>query len=149
MPQRSQIGEAGYTLVELLIVLAILGFVALSAPALISKAQPSFAAKTAVARLASDLRAVRNSAIEENSEKTVVFNVVNNSYDARTRHAVLPSGLSWEFTDAAGRAPSINPFTVAFYPDGSSSGATITLRFHGRTFRVVDHWLTGKVATDE
>ncbi len=150
MHQRSRTGEAsGYTPIELLVVLTILGFVALSAPALLSKALPGFTAKTAAARLASDLRSARVNALQENREQSVAFDRDKSSHTIGDRHVTLPGGVAWLIEDGTGRAPTSNAFVLAFYPDGSSSGATITLNFHGRLFRVTDHWLTGQVTSDD
>jgi general secretion pathway protein H len=146
--QQSPTGELGFTLLELLVVLAIMTLALAAAPALLSKARPGVAAQVAVQRLGNELRTARAAAVEQDREVDLILDVVSRAYATPDNRTVrLPDGLAWNIADGA-LAPS-KKIVIAFYPDGSSSGGTIDFSFRDRTYRIVDHWLTGRVSIDE
>lgn len=146
----SETGEAGTSLVELLVVLSILGFAVLGAPALFSSARPGLAVRAAAHRLASDLVAARAAAIDSGREQAVRFNFEGSSYFAATgKKVVLPKVATLRASNTDGRVMEGAEYAIHFYPDGSSSGGAIEVVFRGRTFRIVDHWLTGRISIDD
>lgn len=146
-PRPSATGEAGVSLVELLVVLAILALAALAAPALLSSARPGLATRAAVHELAHQLKAARAAAIESNQVQEISFDVLYRAYTTpQGRRIALPDGASWRIADAADAPVNHPSHAVSFYPDGSSSGGTVEIAFRGRRFRVVDHWLSGRIS---
>lgn len=142
--------EAGYTLVELLVVLAVMGLLLAAAPVLIKAARPGIEAKAAVRMLANDLRAARATAVANNRETWVILDAPANFYaiepDGGGRK--LPDGVSLEFRgprgDAAGKR-----IVLRFYPDGSSTGGSVGIASRGRQYWIADHWLTGRISIHE
>jgi general secretion pathway protein H len=154
-PRPSPIGKyeaaRGYTLVELLVVLAVMGLLLLAAPALISAMRPGVEAKTAAETLANDLRAARTAAVAENSETWVVLNA-----DAK-RYTIEPYGMTHElpkslaFELRGNRGENVGTRAeFRFFPDGSSTGGSIQITASGgRKHWIIDHWLTGRITVDE
>ena len=135
--RRSATGEAGYTLVELLVVVAIIGLLLAMTPALLRTAIPGQQTLSAARTLAMDLRAARNAALTQGIETRVSFDTERQSY-------LLQPGAN------ARRLPYGVPFAAAkdgveidFFPDGSARGGIITV---GRRYRVSADWLTGRVS---
>jgi general secretion pathway protein H len=140
--KRTQRHVAGFTLLELLVVLGIVGVVL--GTMIIARPNASGARVNAVARtVLATLRLARAQAIERNSEIVV-------SIDPQTRRVSSPQG-EWQLPDGVhvvltyaesekkGAAGGLR-----FYPDGQSSGGDISLGLGGRHARLTVSWLTGE-----
>ena len=136
----------GFTLTELLVVLAIIGLIIVATPTLIQAALPGARATAAARALASDLRAMRAEAIARGAATRVVFEPLQQTFTDEPRHSVhsLPGGVRFGFAarDDAARA-------IVFYPDGSSSGGAVFVGNERFRHRVATDWLTGRVSVDE
>jgi general secretion pathway protein H len=129
-------GQAGFTLIEMVVVIVILGLVG----GLVMVRQPWHSAglntDATVRALAEALRLARSRAIAQDREVMVVTTIDGFSIDG---------GAPW-------RLPSgevLSPGQVIFTPDGGSSGATILLTAGDRRIAVEVNWLTGRVASRE
>jgi general secretion pathway protein H len=129
----------GYTLVELLVVLAIIGLLAAGAMPMLTTARPGLTAKAAARSVAEDLIAVRQEAIDKGATQRFLLNPAAGRYGAR--HAV-PKGVVLGFT-----GPTRNE--IDFYPDGSSNGGMITVAVGRSRHRVTAAWPSGRVSADE
>lgn len=151
--QPSLIGEpadSGYTLVELLVVLAVMALLVAAAPALINTMRPGVEAKAAARTLANDLRGVRAAAIVANSETWVVLDAENKRYEIEPSGVMrkLPRAVSLELRGPRGEE-SGKHIELRFFPDGSSTGGSIRIVSGNRQHWIVDHWLTGRITIDE
>jgi general secretion pathway protein H len=140
----SRTGDSGFTLVELLVVLAVIALLIVAAPTLVSAARPGLEGKAAARALAQDLNAARQAAIFSGDESQVTFDPGTGSYVAPggKRHAV-PRDFSLAFQ------PGGLSNRIRFFPDGSSTGGTIVLGAGGHQHRVTAHWLSGRVSVDD
>ena len=141
---------AGYTLVELLVVLTVIGLLIAAAPAILSAARPGVEAKTAAQNLANDLRAARTAAVAGDSVTRVVVDAPTKSYviePGRLIHRLSPA-LTLALFGPHGEAIKTRT-EFRFYPDGSSTGGSIGIAEAGQRHWVVDHWLTGRITVDE
>ena len=118
--------EAGFTLLELLIVVAIAGLVFGMVAIRARAGDPRLALETAATRLRDGLAKARSQAILR--DRPVRF-VVN------TR---LPAGVREGFRGAM-------PHAIIFQGDGSASGGVITLAGKGGQARIAVDWLTGRI----
>jgi general secretion pathway protein H len=131
---------AGFTLLELLVVLAIAGMLVALVPAAVSAVVPGTKARTAAYDMASTLRDARNLAISQSTPVDVVFDPESASYAiAGSPLAVLPRGMALVIQERSGYVSETRrvagqssfdreePVTLRFYPDGSSSGLDIRL----------------------
>ena len=140
--------DKGYTLVEMLVVLAIMSFaLALVAPNL-SQAIDNSRVKATVRDIASSLKATRSKAITSDETQLVLFNVNDKSFvdHKQTRSLDIPESVSLDLVTADTEQVSEEEAGIRFYKDGSSTGGQVKLE-HGEITYVVDvNWLTGKVS---
>ena len=139
--------RTGFTLVEMIVVLAILGVVAgVSVPALRDR-RASDPLEQGASEVTTLLARARQTAVERAAAMRVSLDPVTRRYTVRATGIVdaasdsvsvdslaLPDGVTMD--DAAGRR-----LVVTFVPTGEARGDTLTLRWHGRaTAIVVDQW---------
>ena len=145
--RRSRIGEtreAGFTLTELLVVLAIIGLLIVAAPALLKTAMPGTQSLAATRALADELRMARGLAISRGTTLAVHFDDLHQCYrDADGAEHALPNHVHFTFAAAAA------PRDAVFRSDGSSNGFAILVGAPPARHRVTADWLTGRIAIDE
>ena len=136
----------GFTLIELVVTLAILGF----SLVLVTGYRPPWSGALSLdgtaGRIAAELRLARSEAIVGN--RPVAFNVdiVGHRYrigaGASRR---LPGDFSIELLTIAGERQGANTGDIRFNPDGSSTGGRIVLADGRRRVAIGVDWLTGRV----
>jgi len=146
----------GFTLLELLVVLAIAGLLVSLVPPLVSAAVPGTRIKVAARELAVTLRDARNQAVSRGTVVDVMFTFDPPLYRIKggPDHP-LPRGMQMALTeDGTGtRATTLadlaramdDSYRLSFYPDGSSSGTTIRLGKNNVHYQVSVGWLMGRV----
>ncbi len=141
--------DDGFTLLEMLIVIALLGLmIALSAPS-IGNSLSGLQLSTGTRRLSAILRNVRSNAIAEKKNYKVVFNPEEGSYTYQTnsgnKAVLLPAGIEIAKLveldeDVSGNA------AIYFYPKGNSSGGRIILTNEKeQVFRIDVEAVSGRV----
>jgi general secretion pathway protein H len=143
--------SAGFTLLELLIGLAIMGLMLSAVPALLSKAVPGVEARGAAREMAAGLRAARGRAIASNRETALVLDVEGGVYRVEGESKVrrVPAGIGISLLTAEELRLDATTARIAFFPDGGSSGGRVRLAQAGRQYEVRVDWLTGRVAVVE
>lgn len=140
--------DSGFTLLELLVVLAVLSLVlAIGVPRLLT-ALPGAASRGTATDLAATLKDARFQAIRHNIDTAVVLDLERRRYGVqgdRQEHG-LPAGLQVSATLAGEAQDDGAAGRISFYPDGSSSGGRIRLRQGGHAYWVDVDWLTGRVS---
>ena len=151
---------AGFTLLELLVVLAIAGLLVALVPPVISAAVSGARLKVATRDFAMTLRQARRLAITRGEETDVVIATKPPQYvvagsnpsklsgnidlDVRAGAFVAATQLS-TFADALPR----DTFTLRFYPDGSANGGEIKIS-QGQSAYLVDiDWLIGSITVSK
>jgi general secretion pathway protein H len=139
----SRTGDSGFTLTELLVVLAIIGLLAVAVPVLLQSAMPGARSLAATRALADDLRIARGEAIARGAATAIRFDAANQVYrlEPGGRARVLPNHVP--FALARGRT------AIGFYPDGSADGAELVIGDGGRKHHITVEALTGRIAIDE
>lgn len=138
----------GFTLMELLVVLTILGLVLLLAMPVLERNLPGLELRTEARNLASVLREARARAIGRNEEVTIVIDRHDGTLKADGRPVVqLNRRIAIE--PLAGRLLSSGDSEIRFFPDGTSTGGHLALVSGERQKHVFVDWLTGVVSVPE
>jgi general secretion pathway protein H len=147
-PQRGR-RAAGFTLIEIVVVLAILGF---SLALILGYKAPWSTAldlKATAAEVAQQLRLARAEAIARDRPVEFALDLAHHRYrvDGMPAHP-LPAQFAVQMLTIAGeeRGPG---GAIRFNPDGSSSGGRISLLAGRQRVAVGVDWLTGRVTIAE
>lgn len=138
-------GEAGFTLAELLIVLALLSLVLLvSAPSFSRILQSNFD-KAALQDLTFNLDQAQRRAVRTGEEVVFRLDVSNGSYgiEGTSVNGQLPAEWSLDVVTAAQEQTSADEVGIRYWPSGSSTGARISIADGGYQVDLEVDWLTG------
>ncbi|WP_315731381.1 MULTISPECIES: GspH/FimT family pseudopilin [unclassified Bradyrhizobium] len=144
--QRS--AAAGFTLVEMLVVLGIIALMVATSMPLLSNGSDTLRLETASGEITAALRATRAAAIVQNSIMTLKLDVDRRTFGS----AVVPQRsfaptIDAELTFAAATRSASSVGGFQFFPDGSSTGGDLVLTLNGKKARLCVDWLTGMVRT--
>ncbi len=142
--------NAGFTLLELIVVLAIvaLGYSAVAVN--FSSGNDAMALKAAARDLTSGLRYVRSQAMLSHETATLDFNLSNNSYSLTGQDKIytLPENIDVTINTAKEELHD-GVAKLRFFPDGSSIGGRIRLEKKSHVQEININWLTGHVTLTE
>ena len=131
---------AGFTLIEVTVVLVILGLVG---GLIVARGTPRSAElelRAATATVAQSLRAARAEAIRHNRPVAVEFGTAAGTLRVGTGPIrAIPGSVRLALVTTADRTG------VDFLPDGSSSGGTVDLTAPGRHATIAVSWISGRV----
>jgi general secretion pathway protein H len=138
--------QAGFTLVELLVVLGLLALVyGMVAPSL-GRAIGSSEIRIAARELVAALREARAAAIGGGREVRFVVDGAAGAYGAGQVRRPIPRGFDIAAEVPESRRLSARVGAIDFYPDGASTGGQVVLAGRGGPrFAVAVDWLTGRV----
>ncbi len=136
--------EAGFTLTELLVVLAIIGLIVAAIPVLLQTALPGARARAATQALAQDLRTLRGQAIAGGGATSIRFDAARQVYllEPGDHKHKLPNAVPFSL-------PRAGASQIGFYADGSSTGGTVYVGDGALRHRISIDWLSGRVAVDD
>ena len=140
--------QRGFTLLELLVVLGIIGLILAFVPGFVLRGQPDFDVDVAARAVANGLRETRSVALVENREQLFALDVEERLFRTASMRAPvqMERGIELTFQSARSELLSESIGQIRFFPDGSSSGGRIGLTLDGRHAEVTVDWLTGLVA---
>ncbi|MFP5414226.1 MAG: GspH/FimT family pseudopilin [Gammaproteobacteria bacterium] len=140
---------AGFTLLELMVALAVVALLLTTAPPMLSRAMETMEYRAAVRHLLAGLKGARQTAIETGT--SVAFTVAPNEHrfgvgDELTGELPPRLVLRLVVADAEiGRDRG----AIRFYPDGSATGGSIEiLRPSGEGVRLRVDWLLGRISQE-
>ncbi len=144
---RAKLKSGGFSLIEMLVVLVIIGLVMGLVGTGLSRSISGAEVRTAAKSLMAAIRHTRGQAIVKRTEMTLEIDTEKRTYIAPQRSAVeLPDGMEVTLLTAESELTGENSGTIRFFPDGSSTGGTVTLRAGERSWEVTVAWLTGEVS---
>ncbi len=123
----SKRNQSGFSIVEMLLVLAIMGiFITFAGPAF-TQAYRAYKVRSTATELTIALRAVRQVAVSTRAASSLVVDTANRNYawtDAKgkTRTWVLPDGVDFV---------TVNPATITFATNGTVATGSATLALQG------------------
>ena len=137
----------GFTLLELLVVLALATLLIALVPPLISAALPGVELKSSARKVAAGLRLAREEAIRHGRDVAMIVDLEDHSYqvEGTFRRVVLPKGVELSLVVAENEMGSDQRGAIRFFPDGGSTGGRVTLARSGSGWQIGAQWLTGRV----
>lgn len=142
--------DRGFTLIEMLVVIAIVALLAAFALPRFSSAQAK-ADMTSTARiLAAGLRSTRSLAMAQGRSEAFTLDIAHRFYRAGTG-APQPMTKTLDLTLVTASQERLDAAvgSIRFYADGSSTGGGISLRSDTRGALILVDWLTGRVSIVE
>jgi general secretion pathway protein H len=136
----------GFTLLEMLAVILLIGIAAAAVSISVTQGLASARINAASSELAGALRATRAQAIVRGREENFDVDTRADTYrNVKQQDVRLPKGLRLSITSAKDDQPNDHTGRIRFFPDGSSTGGRITLQSGKRQWHVNVSWLTGEV----
>ena len=137
-------GTRGFTLLELLCVIAIIGLVAGISMAALGRPADRVRLETAARQLADALRLSRAAAVMRNAPVALTIDAEARTFESA---AISPQHIDG---DIAVRLTIAEPERLGparggfrFFADGSSTGGEVLLALRGREARICVNWLSG------
>jgi general secretion pathway protein H len=141
---------AGFTLMEIMVVLGLVALLVAVGVGGLSKSVESAKIRGAARDLAAALRYTRGQALASGRQQAFELDLEKRSYQAPNKPAVaLPESMSLKFLTAEEELTSSHSGRVRFFPDGSSSGGRIRVLGAAHEWDIEIAWLTGAIRVDE
>ena len=136
----------GVTLLEMLVVVAILALASLLAAAAFSGGFKGAQLRSAAKEVAANLRYTRARAISTGQPQRFTIDPAAHTWTAPNgRDGEIPERLAIAFTGARELQPGEGEGAVVFFPDGAASGGRVQLSRDDAAWDVDVAWLTGEV----
>jgi general secretion pathway protein H len=137
----------GFTLLELVLVLAIIALATLLGAGAIGRGMEGLRLRSAANGVAAQLRFTRAQALATGEPQRFTIDPAAHAWTApKGRHGELPAAASVAFIGAREAQPSEGEGAVVFFPDGAATGGRVRLQQGGAAWQVDVAWLTGQVA---
>jgi general secretion pathway protein H len=137
---------AGFTLVEMLVVVTILALIASMALPFFARAHSDrLRLQSATDTFLAALRLTRAKAILGNTEAVLAIDVDGHTFESPAIPArAFESDILAALKVAEPERPTQSRGGFRFFPDGSSTGGDLSLRLHGLETKICVYWLTGE-----
>ncbi|HNY46602.1 MAG TPA: GspH/FimT family pseudopilin [Casimicrobium sp.] len=142
---------SGFTMLELLVVTAIIGMIAVLSPPMFSSSVASAEQRATARSVAQIMRLARSEAIAQRKDIAVEFDLAQRTYQIQggKRSGKWPETIELQLTTTVAETVDEQHANVRFYADGGSTGGRVTLKYKEREYRIDIGWLTGRIAIDE
>ncbi|MCB1379284.1 MAG: prepilin-type N-terminal cleavage/methylation domain-containing protein [Alphaproteobacteria bacterium] len=140
---------AGFTLVELLAVLAILSLAAGATIYASGRSIETARFRAFLLDTSAALTEGRTTAIRSTNEVVFQIDTENRKLGYFGGGPVIdvPSNVELKADLAADETRQDGTYGIRFYPTGSSSGGTLAFSYRGQVYEIRVNWLTGNVST--
>ena len=146
---RTRDAQAGFTLLELLVVLALTSLILTATPAIYSRVVPAYQLRQFGSELADYARGLREKARATGLATRLTFDPDTGTILFAGTSLTPPAGLGFS---AAFTPDPINGSgahdELMFFPDGGSNGGVVELRRNGLVVYVRIDWVSGAVKLD-
>lgn len=138
--------QAGVSLLEMLLVVALIAAASLLAMAAFSGGLAGIQLRSAAKEIAAQLRYTRTQAIASGQPQRFLIDPAARTWQAPNgRHGDIPESLQVRFTGARQAQERAGEGAVMFFPDGAATGGRVRLAQGGAAWDVDVAWLTGQV----
>jgi general secretion pathway protein H len=142
--------SAGFTLIEMIVVLTILGLMTALIVANGARVSPAVHARAAAQAISGALRSARSEAVLSNRSVSFTLDIAARSYQwGQTPRQLLPADLRLSLLTSRELLESGNTGSIRFDPDGGSTGGRVSIEGGGIVWWVGVDWLSGRVSADE
>ena len=143
--------QRGFTLLEIIIVLAIAGIAYAILLAVPSRGASIADLKASARVLASGLRQAQSMAMATKQDAVLTLDLDAREFQLPGEKGArkLPDGIDLKLYTAQSEVTSDKRGAIRFYPDGSSTGGRITVASGERKYLVDVEWLTGRVTIND
>jgi general secretion pathway protein H len=136
----------GFTLIEMMVCLAILAVVLTLLPPLLGRTRDNAALAEAARTLAAALRETRDEAITTGRDTSLAIDLASGTFrDGSGKVQSLPPGIRLSLVTTTQERLGERSGAIRFFPDGSSTGGGISLAHDDRRDDVLVDWLTGRI----
>jgi len=132
--------EGGFTMIEMIVVLAILGLALTITTGFVARRNPTMDLSVASSRLAGAMRLARSRAITEGHPVVFATTPDGRGYRVDNIATILPPSVTVAME---------GPAAIMFAPDGSATGGALRVASGGRSRVVTVNWLTGRITVAE
>lgn len=138
--------ERGFTLIELMVVFAILALVMAVAPSSYDKMKNSMDYRDVVRGVVTEMRAARQQAVLTGRDATFVVDLENKQYGSQgSKPRNIPPDIELRAIVSESEAKGAQ-FAIRFLPSGGASGGSVdVLRSSGDGVRLRVDWFSGRV----
>jgi general secretion pathway protein H len=141
--------QRGFTLLELLVVMTVIALITTLAVPAIQRSLPGAKFRAIASEIRSELQQARNSAIRENRDTWVLLDADAGTYRRDTGPVGrLPEGAALSFVTARRELIDEQAGRIRFFPDGTSTGGSVSIALDGRTRTIEIDWFDGRITTD-
>lgn len=138
--------RSGFTLFEVLIVFAIIGLVGAVVAPMVFRGFSGTQSRAAAYEIAAALRQARGTAVAENIDVAIVFDLGRKTYAVdRTQPHVLADSLDLALYAAQVEQRTAEIGAIRFFADGSATGGQVTVGDGTAKYNVDVDWLTGRI----
>ncbi len=139
--------QRGFTLLELLVVMAILAITYAVVGPSISSGVAGTELKASARQLAAGLRKARSDAVAHRRETVMTVDVEGHQFQLSGDPKIykLPKSVAVKLFTAQSELVNATSGSVRFFPDGGSTGGRISVSANARNYDVDINWLTGQV----
>lgn len=135
----------GFTLFEMLLLLAVLALIATISLPMLREPAPGLQLRAMAYDLVNKLRKARGAAIKSNKDHTMTIDVAARRYwvEGLTKPSRIPKQISVDVATVQREQINGRRARMRFRPDGTSSGGTVILTNGALRAEVRLNWLTG------
>ncbi|KOR30777.1 hypothetical protein TI04_04190 [Achromatium sp. WMS2] len=137
----------GFTLIEALLVMALVAVFAALVPPLLSKALPGIQMKATARIIASAMRRARINAINTGKDVSLIVDIERYTVQVGDSNYIIhiPTVLNVKLDTADQELIDNQRGGIRFYPNGTSTGGRVTLYYQTNGYGMDVDWLTGRV----
>lgn len=138
--------QHGFTLLEILMVLGIMAVIATLVTVNVVGRLESVEASASARKIAAALRHTRLTAIRTRESQVLLFDLEGRTVNAPGRNPEkLPESVTLKLYTATAEVRSEQEAGIRFFPDGGSTGGSVSIAVGQREWRVRVGWLTGDI----